>query len=127
MISKSGATAELVELIPVLRQFQSPLIGIVGNLSCPLVEKVDIVLDARVAREADPLNLAPTCSTTVALGVGDALAVALMRVVDSVTLTSHATIHRDNSAETCCSGVRCYACGEGGCLGGTATTRCAQS
>ena len=79
MISKSGATAELVELIPVLRQFQSPLIGIVGNLSCPLVEKVDIVLDARVAREADPLNLAPTCSTTVALGVGDALAVALMR------------------------------------------------
>lgn len=79
LISKSGATAELLQLIPVLRQFRSPLIGILGNLLSPLSRQVDLVLDARVAREADPLNLAPTCSSTVALGLGDALAVALMQ------------------------------------------------
>jgi arabinose-5-phosphate isomerase len=78
LISKSGSTAELVRLVPVLRQFESPLIGIFGNLNAPLPRAVDVVLDARVDREADPLNLAPTCSTAVALGLGDALAVALM-------------------------------------------------
>jgi arabinose-5-phosphate isomerase len=79
LISKSGATAELLQLIPVLRQFQSPLIGILGNLLSPLARQVDLVFDARVTREADQLNLAPTCSTAVALGLGDALAVALMQ------------------------------------------------
>jgi arabinose-5-phosphate isomerase len=78
LISKSGSTAELLRLIPVLRQFQSPLIAIVGNLNSPMAKQADVVLDARVDREADPLNLAPTCSTTVALALGDALAVALM-------------------------------------------------
>lgn len=78
MISKSGATAELVNLIPVLRQFKTPLIGILGNLSSPLARLVDTVLDGRVSREADPLNLAPTSSSTVALAIGDALAAALM-------------------------------------------------
>ena len=78
LISKSGATAELVHLIPVLRQFKTPLIGILGNLSSPIAQKVDVALDARVAREADPLNLAPTSSSTVALALGDALASALM-------------------------------------------------
>lgn len=79
LISKSGATAELVRLVPVLRQFDSPLVGIVGNLASPLARAVDVILDGRVDREADPLNLAPTCSSAVALGIGDALAVALMR------------------------------------------------
>jgi arabinose-5-phosphate isomerase len=78
LISKSGSTAELLRLIPVLRQFRSPLIAIVGNLNSPMAKQADVVLDARVDREADPLNLAPTCSTTVALALGDALAVALM-------------------------------------------------
>jgi arabinose-5-phosphate isomerase len=78
LISKSGSTAELLRLIPVLRQFRSPLIAIVGNLTSPMAKQADVVLDARVDREADPLNLAPTCSTTVALALGDALAVALM-------------------------------------------------
>jgi arabinose-5-phosphate isomerase len=78
LISKSGSTAELLRLIPVLRQFRSPLIAIVGNLNSPMAKQADIILDARVEREADPLNLAPTCSTTTALGLGDALAVALM-------------------------------------------------
>jgi arabinose-5-phosphate isomerase len=78
LISKSGSTAELLRLIPILRQFRSPLIAIVGNLNAPMAKQADVVLDARVDREADPLNLAPTCSTTAALGLGDALAVALM-------------------------------------------------
>jgi arabinose-5-phosphate isomerase len=79
LISKSGATAELVHLIPILRQFTTPLIGILGNLNSPLAQQVDIVLDGRVFREADPLNLAPTSSSTVALALGDALASALMK------------------------------------------------
>jgi arabinose-5-phosphate isomerase len=78
LISKSGSTAELLRLIPVLRQFRSPLIAILGSLNSPMAKQADVVLDARVAREADPLNLAPTCSTTAALALGDALAVALM-------------------------------------------------
>ena len=78
LISKSGSTAELLRLIPVLRQFRSPLIAIVGNLNSSMAKQADVVLDARVDREADPLNLAPTCSTMAALGLGDALAVALM-------------------------------------------------
>jgi arabinose-5-phosphate isomerase len=79
LISKSGSTAELLRLIPILRQFRSPLIAIVGNPNAPMGKQADVVLDARVDREADPLNLAPTCSTTVALALGDALAVALMQ------------------------------------------------
>jgi arabinose-5-phosphate isomerase len=79
LISKSGSTAELLRLIPILRQFRSPLIAIVGNLKSPMAKQADMVLDARVDREADPLNLAPTCSTTAALALGDALAVALMQ------------------------------------------------
>ncbi|MFZ5448951.1 MAG: KpsF/GutQ family sugar-phosphate isomerase [Thermodesulfobacteriota bacterium] len=79
LISKSGSTAELLRLIPILRHFRSPLIALVGNLNSPMAKQADVVLDARVEREADPLNLAPTCSTTVALALGDALAVALMQ------------------------------------------------
>ena len=78
LISKSGSTAELLRLVPVLRQFRSPLIAIVGHPKSPLARQADIMLDARVEREADPLNLAPTCSSTVALAIGDALAVSLM-------------------------------------------------
>jgi arabinose-5-phosphate isomerase len=79
LISKNGSTAELLHLIPSLRGLGSALIGIVGNLNSPLARDVDVVLDARVSREADTLDLAPTCSSTVALGLGDALAVALMQ------------------------------------------------
>jgi arabinose-5-phosphate isomerase len=79
MISKSGATAELVRLVGVLRDFRSPLIGILGNASSPLASAVDIVLDASVRAEADLHNLAPTSSAAVALALGDALAVAVMQ------------------------------------------------
>lgn len=79
LISKSGTTAELVRLIPVLREFESPLIGILGNINSPLARAVDVFLDASVLHEADPLNLAPTSSSTVALALGDALAAVLFQ------------------------------------------------
>lgn len=79
MISKSGTTAELFRLFPRLDALQSPTIGILGNLTGPLAERVAVVLDARVSREADPLAIVPTSSTAVAAALGDALAVALMR------------------------------------------------
>src|SRR5579859_847537 len=79
LISKSGSTLELMRLLPNLRSFQSPIIALVGNLDSPLAHQADIVLDARVNKEADTLNLAPTCSSAVSLAIGDALAVALMQ------------------------------------------------
>ena len=82
LLSKSGATAELLRLLPALQKLSSPLIAIVGNLSSPLARAATVVLDARVPIEADHLNVAPTCSTTVTLALGDALAVALMRMSD---------------------------------------------
>lgn len=78
MISKSGATAELVRLLPVLKSFQSPLIGIFGNRNGPLSKEVDYFFDATITREADPLNLAPTSSAIVSMAIGDALASALI-------------------------------------------------
>jgi arabinose-5-phosphate isomerase len=79
LISKSGATEELIRLVPGLRQLSSPLIGILGNIRSPLAQQVDIVLDASVQREADPHNLAPTASTAVAMAMADALAMAVMQ------------------------------------------------
>ncbi|MBV8829479.1 MAG: KpsF/GutQ family sugar-phosphate isomerase [Acidobacteriaceae bacterium] len=78
LVSKSGATKELIELVPMLRALGSPLIGILGNLSSPLAALVDIVLDARVDREADEFDIVPSSSSTAAIGLGDALAIALM-------------------------------------------------
>jgi arabinose-5-phosphate isomerase len=79
MVSKSGNTVELLDLIPFLRELPSPRIGIIGNPRSPLAAEMDVVLDASVEREADPENLAPTASATVALVLGHALTVALMR------------------------------------------------
>jgi len=79
MVSKSGTTNELRQLIPFLRELPSASIGILGNPTSPLASEMDVVLDASVEREADPGNLAPTASATVALALGHALAVALMR------------------------------------------------
>jgi arabinose-5-phosphate isomerase len=79
MVSKSGNTQELLELIPFLRELNSQRVGILGNPRSPLAAEMDVVLDASVEREADPENLAPTASATVALVLGHALTVALMR------------------------------------------------
>jgi arabinose-5-phosphate isomerase len=78
LISHHAASAELLALAPLLREFHSPLIGIFGNASSPLAGQMDVLLDASVEREADPNNLAPTASAVTALAVGDALAIALM-------------------------------------------------
>ena len=78
MISKSGSTAELLDLIGPLRRFEARFIGILGNVRSPLAAEMDIVLDASVQREADPGGFTPTSSTVVALALGHALAVALM-------------------------------------------------
>ncbi len=79
LISKNGSSPELLALVPLLREFQSPLIGILGNGASPLASRVDVLLDASVDREADPNNLAPTASAITAMALGDALAIALMR------------------------------------------------
>lgn len=79
-LSNSGETDELIALLPYLRLRGVPLIAIVGNLDSTLAQRADAVLDASVTEEACPLNLAPTTSTTVALALGDALALTLMRI-----------------------------------------------
>lgn len=79
MISKSGSTAELLDLVAPLREFDVRFIGILGNLRSPLAAEMDVVLDASIQREADPEGYTPTASTLVALALGHALAVALMQ------------------------------------------------
>jgi len=77
-LSNSGETDEIVAILPTLSNRSVPLVAIVGNLDSTLARKADAVLDASVDKEACPLNLAPTTSTTVALAIGDAMAMALM-------------------------------------------------
>jgi arabinose-5-phosphate isomerase len=78
LISRHGSSAELLALVPLLREFHSPLIGILGSANAPLAARLDVLLDATVEREADPHNLAPTASAVAALALGHALAIALM-------------------------------------------------
>jgi arabinose-5-phosphate isomerase len=80
LISNSGETAELLELLPYLQHRRAPVLAIVGHIQSSLARRADVVLDASVEQEACPLNLAPTTSTTVALAVCDALAMTLMSV-----------------------------------------------
>jgi arabinose-5-phosphate isomerase len=80
VISNSGETAEVLELLPYLQHRRAPILAVVGNIASSLARRVDVVLDASVEQEACPLNLAPTTSTTVALAVCDALAMTLMGV-----------------------------------------------
>ncbi|PYS95787.1 MAG: KpsF/GutQ family sugar-phosphate isomerase, partial [Acidobacteria bacterium] len=80
VISNSGETAEVLELLPYMQHRRVPVIAVVGSLGSTLARRADVVLDASVEQEACPLNLAPTTSTTVALAVGDALAMTLMSV-----------------------------------------------
>jgi len=77
-LSNSGSTAEIVTLLPLIKRLGITLISMTGNPDSPLAKAAEANLDARVAHEACPLNLAPTSSTTVSLVLGDALAVALL-------------------------------------------------
>jgi arabinose-5-phosphate isomerase len=79
-VSNSGETAELLELLPYMQHRRAPVLAVVGNTASALARRADVVLDASVEQEACPLNLAPTTSTTVALAVCDALAMAVMSV-----------------------------------------------
>ncbi|MBL8485611.1 MAG: KpsF/GutQ family sugar-phosphate isomerase [Rhodocyclaceae bacterium] len=77
-ISNSGENDELLTIVPLVKRQGGRLIAITGNADSSLAGEADIHLDARVREEACPLNLAPTASTTAALALGDALAVALL-------------------------------------------------
>ncbi len=77
-ISKSGETPEIKVLVPLLKEYGSSLIAIVGNTKSYLAKQADCVIDTTVPREACPNNLAPTSSTTAQMVMGDALAVCLL-------------------------------------------------
>ncbi|MOA02808.1 Arabinose 5-phosphate isomerase KdsD [compost metagenome] len=77
-LSNSGTTAEIVTLLPLIKRLGIQLISLTGNPDSALAKAAEANLDARVAQEACPLNLAPTSSTTAALVLGDALAIALL-------------------------------------------------
>jgi arabinose-5-phosphate isomerase len=78
VLSKSGETEELFGLIMSLQRLEVPIIALTGGLDSSLARAATAVVDAGVREEACPLDLAPTASTTVALAIGDALAVALL-------------------------------------------------
>jgi len=80
ILSNSGETDEIIEMLPYLKRRQVSIIALVGNLNSTLARRADAVIDGSVDQEACPLNLAPTTSTTVALALGDALAMTLMQV-----------------------------------------------
>lgn len=77
-VSNSGSTEELVRILPMAKRLGAGLIAMTGDPHSQLASLADVHLDAAVDREACPLNLAPTASTTAALALGDALAVALL-------------------------------------------------
>ena len=78
-ISSSGESEELTKILPHIKRFDIPLIGLTGNPSSSLGSYADVFLDISVEKEACPFGAAPTTSTTVTMALGDALAVALMQ------------------------------------------------
>ena len=92
LLSNSGETDELMQLLPALKRRNVPLLAIVGNTKSSIAQRADAVIDASVDQEVCPLNLAPTASTTVALALGDAIAMTLMRA-KGITETDFASNH----------------------------------
>src|SRR3989304_91819 len=78
VVTKSGDTDEVYQLFPLFKRFGLPIIAIVGKVNSPVAEKSDVILDVSVPEEAGGDNLVPTSSTTAALVMGDALALALL-------------------------------------------------
>ncbi|MEK8089948.1 KpsF/GutQ family sugar-phosphate isomerase [Thermithiobacillus plumbiphilus] len=78
-LSNSGETAEILAILPLIKRMQVPTVAMTGRASSTLARRSDVHLDVFVAREACPHNLAPTASTTAALAMGDALAMALLQ------------------------------------------------
>ena len=79
-VSNSGETPEIVLILPLIKRLGTPLITLTGKPESTLAREADVNLDVGVAKEACPLNLAPTASTTATLAMGDALAVALLEL-----------------------------------------------
>lgn len=79
-ISKSGNTPEIKALAPLLKSFGNPLVAMVGNIDSELAAQADIVINTTIDKEACPNNLAPTSSTSAQLLMGDAIAIALLRM-----------------------------------------------
>jgi arabinose-5-phosphate isomerase len=77
-ISNSGESEELVAILPMIKRLGAPLVAMTGQAGSSLARHADLFLNSSVAKEACPLNLAPTASTTAQLALGDALAVALL-------------------------------------------------
>src|SRR6266550_2243054 len=92
LVSNSGETDEVIAMLPYLKHRTVPLIAIVGNLNSTMAGNADVVLDASVDKETCPFNLAPTASTTVALAIGDALALTVMQI-KGLTLEDFALNH----------------------------------
>jgi len=82
IFSNSGSTAEIKQLLPFLKKIGAKIIALTGSIDSPLAKYSDVVLDVSVEKEACPLNLAPTSSTTAALAMADALAVCLLEIKD---------------------------------------------
>ncbi len=78
-ISNTGNTQELISIIPYMKFLKVPIIAFTGNLESRLADAADVVIDCGVPKEYEPLGLVPTSSTTVALAMGDAIAIALLR------------------------------------------------
>lgn len=78
ILSNSGSTEEMKQLLPILKKIGSPIISLTGNTKSILAKYSDVVLDVSVKKEACPLGLAPTASTTASLAMADALAVCLL-------------------------------------------------
>ncbi|MCW8963118.1 MAG: KpsF/GutQ family sugar-phosphate isomerase [Gammaproteobacteria bacterium] len=77
-LSNSGTTEEIISIVPLIKRLGVPLIAMTGDTQSELAQEADIHLDISVEKEACPLGLAPTASTTASLAMGDALAVALL-------------------------------------------------
>jgi len=80
VLSNSGESAELTAIVPLIKRRGARLVAMTGNPRSTMAREADVHIDVSVAREACPLNLAPTASTTAALAMGDALAIALLDV-----------------------------------------------
>jgi arabinose-5-phosphate isomerase len=78
VLSNSGETDEILVIVPALKRLDVPIVLLTGNVQAPLTRQCDVVIDVSVAEEACPMSLAPTSSTTAALAMGDALAMALL-------------------------------------------------
>ena len=92
LVSNSGETDEVIAMLPYLKHRTVPLIAIVGNLTSTIASNADVILDASVDKETCPFNFAPTASTTVALAIGDALALTVMQI-KGLTLEDFALNH----------------------------------